>query len=157
MTAPRPCAKECILWGSVRGCFSPGVTCGHIVVAAVLVLSFAHGGCISRSLLSKGLARCSQPDAQHLPEHRDDRTERRRSFFFRTDVNGCENLPVTFFVLGFRVAKNLFSFFFLFFAVQAGLTQKINRGRRGDRFRLRWPRQHGSFIGPFVLLMEKRR
>lgn len=105
----------------MRGCFSPGVTCGRVVVAAaVLVSSFAHGGCVSRSLLSKGLARCSQPDAQHLPEQRDDRTERRRSVFFfvfffcpGTDVNGCENLPVTFFVLGFRVRPGIF------FAVQA--------------------------------------
>lgn len=75
-TAPRPCAKGCILLGSVWGCFSPGVTCGRVVAAAVLVTSFAHGGCVSRSLLSKGLPRRSQPDAQHLPQQRDDRTER---------------------------------------------------------------------------------
>lgn len=81
--APRPC----ILRGSVRGCFSPGVTCGRVVVvaaAAVLVLSFAHGGCVSRSLLSKGLARllaarCTASAGAEGRSHR----EKEKLFFFQ--------------------------------------------------------------------------
>lgn len=45
----------------------------------------------------------------------------RERLFFGTDVNGCENLPVTFCfkaeydtVLGLRVARNLFFFVFFF-------------------------------------------
>lgn len=85
------------------------MTCGRVVAAAVLVTSFAHGGCVSRSLLSKGLPRRSQPDAQHLPQQRDDHTERRRSFFFflATDVNGCEN----FLFWNFRWPRSFFFFF----------------------------------------------